>query len=206
MSVKNGVSAVAKEVVDDVQKEAETIILNAEKEALETLKAAKEQATKNYQSIMSQAAAKAESEKRKIASVTEVEMRNRVLQTKESLVDVAFEKVQNELKVFVETEKYHSYLLKLVEEASKRISQKNLVVQVNAKDKAWLTQDVLNGLSKKIQVQLQVAVETGSFIGGCRIETEDGKVTYDSTIDNRLNELKPILRVEAAKILFEGEN
>ena len=45
-----------------------------------------------------------------------------------------------------------------------------------------------------------------NFMGDCIIQIEDGKVTYDSTIDNRLKELKPNLRVEVAKILFEEEN
>ena len=68
---------------------------------------------------------KAEAEKRKIASVTEVEMRNRLLQTKEDLVDVAFEKAFVELKNFVETEDYHDYLLKLIQNAAEKIGQKD---------------------------------------------------------------------------------
>ena len=56
---------------------------------------------------MNQATAKAEAEKRKIASVTEVEMRNRLLQTKEDLVDTAFDKAVLKLKNFVKTEEYH---------------------------------------------------------------------------------------------------
>ena len=112
MSIKNGLSAIANEVLGDVQKEAEAIILAAENQAKETLKAAKEQANQNYRAIISQAKAKAEAEKRKIASVTEVEMRNRLLQTKEDLVDAAFEKALGKLQNFVETEEYHTYLLK----------------------------------------------------------------------------------------------
>ena len=50
MTVKDGISAIAKEVLGDVQKEAEAIILAAENEAKATLKAAKEQADQNYQS------------------------------------------------------------------------------------------------------------------------------------------------------------
>lgn len=205
MAVKNGLSAIANEVVNDVQKEAEAIILNAEKEAKETLKAAKQQSEQNYQSIMNQATAKAEGEKRKIASVTEVDMRNRLLQVKEGLVDAAFEKALEKLQDFVATEEYHHYLLKLIENVAKRIDQKDLVIQVNAKDKVWLTQDVLNRLSKKLHCELSVSDQMENFIGGCKIETKDGKVTYDSTIDNRLKELKPTLRVEVAKILFEKE-
>ena len=92
MSAKSGVVAIADEVIGDVQKEAEAIIVAAENEAKETLRVAKEQADKTYHAILSEANQKAEGEKRKIASVTEVELRNRLLQTKEDLVDEAFEK------------------------------------------------------------------------------------------------------------------
>ncbi len=205
MSIKDGLSAIANEVLGDVEKEAEAIIISAENQAKETLKVGKEQAVQNYQTLMNQATAKAEGERRKIASVTEVEMRNRLLQTKEGLVNTAFDKALVKLKDFVTTEEYHGYLLKLIEEVCGRIGQKNLVIQVNAKDKGWLTQDMLNRLSKKLHCTIKLSEQTEDFIGGCKIETLDGKITYDSTIDNRLEELKPTLRVEVAKILFVTE-
>jgi V/A-type H+-transporting ATPase subunit E len=205
VSIKDGLLAITSEVLGDVQKEAEAIILAAENEAKETLKAAKEQADQNYQIIINQAKTKAEAERRKITSVTEVEIRNRLLQTKEDLVDGAFEKALVKLENFVKTEEYHEYLLKLIEEVVKKFGQKNVVVQVNVKDKTWLTQDMLNRLSKKLRHELKLSDETGHYIGGCKIQSVDGKLTYDSTIDNRLQELKPALRVEAAKILFGKE-
>ena len=205
MSIKDGLSAIANEVLVDVQKESEAIILSAENQAKETLKVGKEQAVQNYQTLMNQATAKAEGERRKIASVTEVEMRNRLLQTKEGLVDTAFDKALAKLKDFVATEEYRGYLLELIKEVAGRIGQKNLVVKVNAKDKGWLTQDMLNRLSKKLHCEIKLSEQTEDFIGGCKIETADSKIAYDSTIDNRLKELKPTLRVDVAKILFEKE-
>jgi V/A-type H+-transporting ATPase subunit E len=205
VSIKDGLSAITSEVLEDVQKEAEAIIIAAENEAKETLKAAKEQADQKYQAIINQAKTKAENERRKITSVTEVEMRNRLLQTKEDIVNTAFEKALIKLEDFVTTEKYHEYLLKLIEEVAERIGQKKLVVQVNAKDQAWLTQDILNLLSKKLHCELKLSDQTEDCVGGCKIQTVDGKITYDSTIDNRLQELKPALRVEVAKILFGKE-
>jgi V/A-type H+/Na+-transporting ATPase subunit E len=205
VSIKEGLLAIANEVLGDVQKEAEAIILAAENEAKEALKATKEQANENYLTLMNQATLKAEGERRKVASVTELEMRNRLLQTKEDLVDAAFEKALVKLKDFVTTEKYRGYLLGLIVEVAERIGHKNLVVQVNAKDEAWLTQDMLNRLSKKSNCELKLSDQTEDYIGGCKIQTVDGKITYDSTIDNRLQELKPALRVEVAKILFGQE-
>ena len=124
MSVKNGISAIAKDVMSEVQEEAEAIILTAEREAKATLKSAKEHADQNYKAIITQAKLKTEVEKRKIASVTEVEMRNRLLQTKEDLVDAAFEKALVELTNFVKTDDYHDYLLKIIQNAAERIGSK----------------------------------------------------------------------------------
>ena len=202
MSAKNGITAITNDVIGDVQKEAEAIILTAENEAKATLKSAKEQADQIYRAIISQTKTNAEAEKRKIASVTEVEMRNRLLQTKEDLVDIAFEKALVRLKNFVETEDYHDYLFKLIQSAIEKMGKKNVVVQVNTKDNNWLTQDLLKRLSKKCNCDLKLSDKTKDFLGGCLIQSEDGKIIYDVTLDNRLQELKPILRVELAKILF----
>jgi V/A-type H+/Na+-transporting ATPase subunit E len=202
MSVKNGISAISKEVVGDAQKEAEVIILVAESEAKVALKAAKKVADQKYIEIINNAKHAAEAERRKIASVTEVELRNRLLETKEALVDGVFEKALGKFKDFVETEAYREYLVKRIEAVAEKIGQKDLVVQVNAKDVAWLTQDKLKPSAKKVHCELKLVKAPEQFIGGCIIQTADGKIIYNSTIDARLEELKPTLRVEVAKILF----
>ncbi|MGD6852604.1 MAG: V-type ATP synthase subunit E [Candidatus Bathyarchaeia archaeon] len=202
MTVKTGISAIANEVIGDVQKEAEALILAAENQAKESLKVANEKAKENYRAIVAQAKHKAEGEKRKIASVAEVEVRNRLLQTKEDLVDEAFERALEKLKNFAQSSEYNDFLLNLIEATAKKMGQKNLVVQVNAKDKGWLTQDMLKKTSKKIKSELQLSEETEDCIGGCKIQSGDGKIIYDATLDNRLEELKPQLRVQIAKQLF----
>jgi V/A-type H+/Na+-transporting ATPase subunit E len=205
LSVKNGISEIANEVVGDIQKIAEASILKAETEAKETLKVAKEHADQNYQTIISQASAKAEAEKLKRASVTEVEMRNHLLQIKEDLVDGAFEKALVKLKNFVKTKEYRSYLLKLIVDTAKKIGKKDLVIQVNAKDKRWLTPDKLKSLTMKAHCDFLISEKTADFLGGCIIQSADFKIIYNNTLDNRLQEFKPILRIEIAKMLFGDE-
>ena len=205
MSIKDGLLAITNEVLEDVQKEAQAIILAAENEAKQILTGAKDQADQNYQIMISQAKGKAENERRRISSVTEVEIRNRLLQTKEELVDTAFQKTIAKIEKFVATKEYFVYLLNLIEQAAKQINIKHLLVQVNAKDKILLKETALNALGKKLNCKLTFSDKTEEFTGGCKIETENGKITYDNTIDNRLRELKPTLRIEVAKILFGEE-
>jgi V/A-type H+-transporting ATPase subunit E len=203
VSVKEGLSAIANAVLEEEQKEAEAIVSTAKNEAKEVLKAAKQQADKKYQTTLNQAVARAEAEKRRIVSITEVEMRNYLLQAKEELVNAAFDKALVSLKEFVTTGEYHRYLLTLIKEVAKGLGQKSLIIQVNTKDKAWLTQEELDRLSKKLNCELKILEETEDFIGGFKTQSIDRKITYDSTIDNKLNELKPQLRVELAKMMFK---
>jgi V/A-type H+-transporting ATPase subunit E len=202
LSAKSGVAAIADEVIGDVQKEAEAIIAEAENEAKETLRAAKEQAEKTYNAILSEATHKSEIKKRKIASVAEVELRNQLLQAKESLVDEAFTKATESLKAFVETDQYPAYLLKLLDSIAERMDQPVLVVEVNARDKTILTRNALKKISEKTKTELKLSEQNLSVMGGCRVQTEDGKIVYDATLDNRLDELKPELRAQIAKSLF----
>ncbi len=203
-SIKKGLSAIAGEVLSDVQKEIETQIVTSEKEAKRILKTAKEESDRDYQSIISQARVNAEAEKRRIASLTEVETRSQLLEIKESLVNKTFDEALSKLKAFADTEDYHQYLFDLIEKATKRIRSRKLIIHVNANDKSWLTQKMA-ALCKRLRLELQLSDKTENCIGGCKIETVDGKVIYDETFDNRLEELKPELRVEVAKILFGEE-
>lgn len=202
MSAKSGVAAIADEVIGDVQKEAEAIIASAQNEAKETLRVAKEQADQTYNQLLSEANQKSEAEKRKIASVTEVELRNRLLAAKESLVDEAFTKATVSLKTYVETDEYPAYLLKLLTAIARRMDKPVLVVEVNAKDKAILTDEALEKAGEKAKTTFKLSDQIPNILGGCRVQTEDGKIVYDGTLDNRLEELKPELRAQIARSLF----
>lgn len=206
MSTKTGVAAIADEVIGDVQKEADSDILDAENQAKEALRNAKEGADQIYRTLISEAKAKAEAEKRKIASVTEVDVRNLLLQTKEELVAEAFQGALQKLKEFTETSKYRSYLVKSIEAIAQKMEQKSLIVEVNSKDKGWLTIDKLEATSKKLGADFEISSQTQEFIGGCKVHSADGKIVFDGTLDNRLAELKPELRVEIAKLFFGDKN
>jgi len=205
-NIKEGLSAIANEVLKDEDNEAEKTMQEAETQAKEILKIAKENADQTYKTIIDEAEAKTQTEKRRIESLTEVEARNRLLQTKEALIDEAFDKAHAKLQELVKTDAYHEHLLQLIEEAAQKLGSKNLVVHLNARDKDWLTQDMLAQLSEKLQVNLKIAKKTENCLGGCKVETPEGNVSFDNTLESRLEQRKPELRLKAAKIMFEEAN
>lgn len=203
--IKNGLSAIASEVLEEVRKESEAIILNAESEAKENLRVGKEEGDKAYVAIINEATKKADEEKRRIESLTDVEVRNRLLQTKEELVDIAFEKAVTKLGDFTKTKAYHDFLLELIQETAKKLGGNKIIVHVNAADEAWLRKSSLESMSKKLNIDLELTKENENFMGGCKIQTVDARIVLDNTLDNRLLQLKDELRSKVAKILFVTE-
>jgi vacuolar-type H+-ATPase subunit E/Vma4 len=51
--------------------------------------------------------------------------------------------------------------------------------------------------------ELILSEQTPNYIGGCKVQTQDGKIVYDATLDNRLQELKPELRAKSQKASLE---
>ncbi|MCW3996610.1 MAG: V-type ATP synthase subunit E family protein [Candidatus Bathyarchaeota archaeon] len=202
--IKEGLSAIAKGVLDDVQREVESIIVNAENEGKKALGAAKAEADEIYATTVTEASVRAEAEKRKIQSVIDVETRNQLLQTKELMVDAAFDKATEQIKEFVKTEQYHNVLIEFIREAVEKVGSRRAVLHVNSVDRTWLAPR-LGDLSKKLNVDLKLAEDEEEFIGGCRVEANDGRTAYDNTLENRIEQLKSTLRLEAAKILFGKE-
>jgi V/A-type H+-transporting ATPase subunit E len=205
LNIKSGLTAIAAEVLDDIRKEAEATIQESENEAKQTLKTAKEEAEKAYSAIVGEATVNAEAEKRRIKSLTDVEKRNRLLIAKEEMVTAAFDRACKRLTGFAKTEEYHVYLVSLIAEASGNIGSEKVVVQVNSADKKWLTRGSLSSIKQKLGVDLKLSSETLNCMGGCKIQTEDRTRVLDETFENRMEQLKPALRVEAAKILFKEE-
>jgi vacuolar-type H+-ATPase subunit E/Vma4 len=202
---KAGISAIATEVFGDMQKEAQAIIQKAQEEATAKLQAAKTEADMNYQSTVDAAKGRADMEAKRIASVTDMEARNRVLAAKEELVNSAFQHAQEKIGEFVKTARYRQYLLDTITRASENLGAKKLTVKVNAADRTWLAKNNLKDLTSKLGVALELSEDALGCVGGCIVQTHDGSVSFDGTIDSRLRELKPALRAEAAKILFEEE-
>ena len=204
-SIKKGLSAIANEVLKDVGSEAETIIQQAESQAKDILRKAKQDADLTYKTIIEEAAANTLAETRRIDSLAEVEVRNMLLQTKEELLDEVFSKAISKLQDLTKTEAYHQLLLDLIQDAAKKMTAKNLLVQLNATDQAWLTHDKLSQLSERLQINLKIAKKPENFLGGCRVQTLEGDVIYDNSLESRMEQFKPDLRLKVSKAMFAEE-
>ena len=202
-NVKKGLVAIASEILEDVKNESEKIIREAETKAKEILKQAKTEAEKRHADNIAEAKKKSEQEYNKTKSLTAIEIRNVHLQAKEEQLNSVFDEAVARLKKFVDSKNYFDYILSFVEEAAKNIESDKLVIYVNSKDQNLFKTSQLEDLSKKLDKKLTLSKEAIECMGGCIVKTPDGKLSHDNTFENRLQVLKPNIRVKLEKMLFQ---
>ena len=204
-NIVRGLKSIAKEILEDAEKEAETLILRAETQAERILEDARKEAEKRYNQIISENEERMRAEEEQMTPLFELEAKNRMLKVKEELIEEVYNSVLDRLRQYTPTEDYMNCLLKLISEASREIPSNELKIQLNEKDYERLTEELLLNFSRKIGVKLTKSEKRINCIGGVIVTSPDGKIIIDNTFENRLRTLKNALRTKIAEILFQGE-
>ncbi len=187
-----------------VQKEAELIsqIDSAYQESLDNLESSRGKLEAERTRIIEAARKQAENLKRQIIGSARLAARNQELLTIENAVNKAFEEAKKKLQASSSTDSYKGLLKHMVEESISVVGGSNAVIIECNKNDVELVRKVVSELqdSGKIQ-QARVSDHYIDVLGGIRIRSSDGTMTYDNTLDSRIERLKPLIRKNIAQML-----
>jgi V/A-type H+/Na+-transporting ATPase subunit E len=187
-----------------VQKEAELIsqIDSAYQESLDNLESSQGKLEAERARIVEAARKQAENLKRQIIGSARLAARNQELLTIENAVNKAFEEAKKKLQASSSRDSYKELLKHMVEESISAVGESNAVIIECNKNDAELLRRVVTELqdSGKVQ-QARVSDQHINVLGGIRIKSADGTMTYDNTLDSRIERLKPLIRKNIAQML-----
>ena len=187
-----------------VQKEAELIsqIDSAYQESLDNLESSRGKLEAERTRIIEAARKQAENLKRQIIGSARLAARNQELLTIENAVNKAFEEAKKKLQASSSTDSYKELLKHMVEESISAVGGSNAVIIECNKNDVDLIRKIVSELqdSGKIQ-QARVSDHYIDVLGGIRIRSSDGTMTYDNTLDSRIERLKPLIRKNIAQML-----
>jgi V/A-type H+/Na+-transporting ATPase subunit E len=188
-----------------VQKEAELIsqIDSAYQESLDNLESSRGKLEAERTGIVEAARKQAENLKRQIIGSARLAARNQELLTIENAVNKAFEEAKKKLQASSSTDSYKELLKHMVEESISAVGGSNAAVIIECnKNDVELVRKVVSELqdSGKVQ-QARVSDQHIDVLGGIRIKSADGTMTYDNTLDSRIERLKPLIRKNIAQML-----
>jgi V/A-type H+-transporting ATPase subunit E len=186
------------------QKEAELIsqIDSAYQESLDNLESSRGKLEAERTRIIEAAKKQAENLKRQIIGSARLGARNQELLTIENAVNKAFEEAKKKLQALGSTDRYKELLKHMVEESMSAVGESNAVIIECNKNDVELVRNVVSELqiSGKLQ-QATVSDQHIDVLGGIRIKSADGTMSYDNTLDSRIERLKPLIRKNIVQML-----
>ena len=187
-----------------VQKEAELIsqIDSAYQESLDNLESSRSKLEAERTRIVEAARKQSENLKRQIIGSARLASRNQELLTIENAVNKAFEEAKKKLQASRDTDSYKNLLKQMVEESTSAVGGSNAVIIESNKNDAEIVRKAVSELrdTGKVQ-QAEVSDQHIDVLGGIRIKSSGGTMTYDNTLDSRIERLKPLIRKNIAQML-----
>jgi V/A-type H+-transporting ATPase subunit E len=168
-------------------------------ECKESLSKSSRSLEQEYDRILDESKKESEKLEKQIIGSSELEARNKQLLLTAESVDKVFDKAIEKIQNIKKNENYPKLISTLIDESTKALGTQEIVVLTNSKDK-----DVVKSVLAKFP-KAELSSETISCIGGVEVRSKDGTMTFNNTIDSRLERLKPLIRKDIATKFGIGE-
>ena len=145
-----------------------------------------------YDKIISDGKKEADKIEKQIVGGSDIEARNKQLLALEAAVDKVFTTALEQITNSDRNSDYANLINTLLQQATSTLGTTEVRVFTNAKDKD-VVQSSLSNFSGS-----ELSSETIECIGGVKIESKDGAMKFDNTIDAKIDRLKPLIRKEIA--------
>ena len=152
-----------------------------------------------YERIVSDGRKEADKLEKQLVGSADLEARNRRLILVEGAVERVFGEAVKQIQAIKRGAPYARMMSEALKGATDALRTTEVTVYVNAKDKR-IMKKILgkeNGAS--------LAPESIECMGGMIIRSRDGVMTFDDTIDTRLERMKPLIRKKIATKFGIGE-
>ncbi|MFB5613543.1 MAG: V-type ATP synthase subunit E [Candidatus Nitrosomaritimum yanchengensis] len=182
--------------IDKIIGQTESNILSSLNEALTESQQKLENSTKTleqeYDQIINDGKKEADKIEKQVMGSADLEARNKQLTTIEESINKVFSKAIDEIANAGRRGDYSNLIKSLLDESTKILGTTEILVFTNSKDKE-IVQSMLSQYPGS-----ELSTETIDCLGGVKVKSKDGSMTFDNTVDARIERLKPLIRKDIA--------
>jgi V/A-type H+-transporting ATPase subunit E len=192
MGVDSALERTIEKILHTTEDQIVSSLQDSLKSAKETLASSRKSLEAEYDKILMEGKKEAEKLEKQIVGNADLDSRNKQLLLVEESIAKVFEKAIKKIGEADRNNEYSKLISSMLDESVKSIGTKEIVIQTSAKDK----QVVQSLLSKFPGATL--SSETINCLGGVKVQSKDGTMTFDNTIDAKIERLKPLIRKDIA--------
>lgn len=180
-------------ILNQTQDENLSSLKNSFKESLEILSKSQTFLEQEYDRIIDEGKKEAQKIEKQIIGGSDIESRNKQILLVEDSIQKVFEKAIEKIKSTNHDDSYSKLMEFLLEESTNALGTTDVIVYTNSKDK-----EIVKSLLSKFS-GAELSNETINCLGGVEIKSKDGTMTFNNTIDARVDRMKPLIRKDIAK-------
>ena len=163
------------------------------KESLEILSKSQTSLEQEYDRIIDEGKKEAQKIEKQIIGGSDLESRNKQILLVEDSVQKVFEKAIEKIRSTNRDDKYSKLMAFLLAESTNALGTTDVIVYTNSKDK-----EIVQPLLSKFP-DAEFSSDTLDCLGGVEVKSKDGTMTFNNTIDARVDRMKPLIRKDIAK-------
>ena len=161
-------------------------------ESLETLTKSQSTLEQEYDRILDEGKKEAEKIEKQIIGSSDLESRNKQILLVEESVQKVFDKAIEKISSTKRDANYSKLMESLLTESTNALGTTEVIVSTNSKDKE-VVQSILSKFSGA-----ELSNDTIDCLGGVEVKSKDGAMTFNNTIDARVDRMKPLIRKDIA--------
>ena len=192
LSSNSGLESTIDQVLERNSSEFSQSLKNSLSDAQKTLSDSLPMLEEEYEKIISDGKKEADKIEKQIVGSADLQARNKALLIVQESADKVLEKAKEKIANMDRNSEYSSLIKKLVTEATSALDTSDVIVFTNSKDKD-VVQSAISNISGA-----ELSNDLIDCMGGVRVTSKDGSMSFDNTIDARIELLKPLIRKDIA--------
>jgi len=192
MGVDSALERTVEKILQSTEEQILSSLQGSLKSSQETLSNSRALLEQEYDKILSEGKKEAEKLEKQIIGNADLEARNKQLLLVEESIEKVFDAAIKKIKDSDRNKDYTKLISSLLEESINAIGTSDIIIQTNSNDKPA----VESLLSKFPGATL--SSNPIECLGGIKVQSKDGTMTFDNTIDARIERLKPLIRKNIA--------
>lgn len=201
MSSSSSLERTINKVISQAEADFITQIDSSFQEALKNLAASRTKLEAEYNRILEGARKQGDNLKRQIVGSSRLSARNRQLVLIESAVNDTFEKAKTILASSNKENSYRLLMRKILKDSVMMIDSDQVIVECNKNDIELVEKAISDSFNDNNKKKIKMSDHPLNAIGGIRLTSADGSMTFDNTLDSRIERLKPLIRKNIAQML-----
>ena len=192
MSSNSALESTIDQVLDRNSAEFSQSLKNSLEDAQKTLSESLPMLEEEYEKIISDGKKEADKIEKQIVGSADLEARNKALLVVQESAEKVLEKAKEKIANMKRNSEYSSLITKLLSEATSALNTSDVIVYTNSKDKD-LVQSAVSSISGA-----ELSSDQIDCMGGVKVTSKDGSMSFDNTLDARIELLKPLIRKDIA--------